>query len=273
MSARVIHGLDALPPELRGSVVAVGDFDGVHLDHQATIALLLPEAERRARTPLVVATRDAASPVRITPPAEEDRLLVALGVTRILLVEEPVAAEQLTRAVSPSFVIAVPDAAGDMTARVRAMLAEGDIAAAAALLGYRWFARGEVIHGDKRGRELGFPTANIALAPSTPLRHGVYAVRVRRAGEILDGVASFGVRPTFGGGAPVLEVFLFDFAGDLYGDTLEVAFVAWIRPELSFDGIAPLVARIREDESEARRILATAGPGSDLDQRLAATNP
>ena len=90
---------------------------------------------------------------------------------------------------------------------------------AAELLGAPWFVSGEVIHGDKRGRELGFPTANIKLDPSCGLKHGIYAVRVGIAGKRHDGVASFGVRPMFDDGAPLLEVFLFDFDGDLYGQT------------------------------------------------------
>ncbi len=88
---------------------------------------------------------------------------------------------------------------------------------------------GEVIHGDKRGRELGFPTANIRLDPACGLKHGIYAVRGRFAGELHDGVASFGRRPTFDDGAPLLEVFLFDFDGDLYGQIIDVAFIGWIR--------------------------------------------
>ena len=100
---------------------------------------------------------------------------------------------------------------------VRAALAEGKVVEAAELLGAPWFVSGEVIHGDKRGRELGFPTANLRLDPSCGLKHGIYAVRVGVGGMRYDGVASFGVRPMFDDGAPLLEVFLFDFDGDLYG--------------------------------------------------------
>ena len=82
-----------------------------------------------------------------------------------------------------------------------------------------WFVTGEVIHGEKRGRDLGYPTANIRLDKNCGLKHGIYAVRVGRGAERFDGVASFGRRPTFDNGAPLLEVFLFDFKGDLYGTT------------------------------------------------------
>ena len=99
---------------------------------------------------------------------------------------------------------------------IRAALADGRVVEAAELLGYPWFAAGTVRQGDQRGRDLGFPTANIALDPHCGLKHGIYAVRAGIGGRRIDGVASFGRRPTFDNGAPLLEVFLFDFAGDLY---------------------------------------------------------
>ena len=100
---------------------------------------------------------------------------------------------------------------------IRMALAEGQIDDATAMLGGPWFVTGEVIHGEKRGRDLGYPTANIRLDKNCGLKHGIYAVRVGRGDERFDGVASFGRRPTFDNGAPLLEVFLFDFKGDLYG--------------------------------------------------------
>jgi riboflavin kinase/FMN adenylyltransferase len=139
---------------------------------------------------------------------------------------------------------------------IRAALGEGDIATANELLGYRWFVGGEVRHGEKRGRTLGFPTANIALDPACGLRHGIYAVRAALApGDLRDGVASFGRRPTFDDGAPLLEVYLFDFAGDLYGRSLEVEFASFIRPEERFDSAEALVARMNDDAREAREAL------------------
>ena len=114
---------------------------------------------------------------------------------------------------------------------IRAALAAGRVDVAAEFLGYPWFVSGQVIHGDKRGRELGFPTANLRLDAACGLRHGIYAVRVGSAARRYDGVASFGRRPMFDTGAVLLEVFLFDFAGDLYGRTIDVAFIGWIREE------------------------------------------
>jgi riboflavin kinase / FMN adenylyltransferase len=141
---------------------------------------------------------------------------------------------------------------------IRAALAEGRVDDAADMLGYPWFATGAVIHGEKRGRDLGFPTANLRLDPACALRHGIYAVRVGRGAERFDGVASFGRRPTFDNGAPLLEVFLFDFAGDLYGQVLDVALVGWIRPELRFSSVDDLVRQMRDDSARARELLAQA---------------
>jgi riboflavin kinase/FMN adenylyltransferase len=139
---------------------------------------------------------------------------------------------------------------------IRAALADGRVVEAAELLGYPWFAAGTVRQGDQRGRDLGFPTANIALDPHCGLKHGIYAVRARAAGAIRDGVASFGTRPTFDNGAPLLEVHLFDFSGDLYGAPIDVAFIGWIRPELKFDSVDALIARMNHDARLARLALA-----------------
>jgi riboflavin kinase/FMN adenylyltransferase len=140
---------------------------------------------------------------------------------------------------------------------IRRHLEEGEIAAANALLGYRWFVRAEVGHGDKRGRLLGYPTANLRLPDGNRLRHGIYAVRARVGDKVHEGVASHGRRPTFDHGAPLLEVHLFEFAGDLYGQLLHVEFVGWIRGEERFDSAAALVERMNQDAQEAKAILRT----------------
>ncbi len=141
---------------------------------------------------------------------------------------------------------------------IREALAGGHAAEAADLLGYPWFVTSEVVHGDRRGRELGYPTANLRLDPECGLHHGIYAVRVGVSGQRYDGVASFGRRPMFDSGAVLLEVFLFDFSGDLYGAVLDVAFIAWIRHELNFDSIEELIRRMDEDSRLARAALARA---------------
>jgi riboflavin kinase/FMN adenylyltransferase len=140
-------------------------------------------------------------------------------------------------------------------------LAEGQIEDATEMLGGPWFVAGEVIHGEKRGRALGYPTANIRLDKNCGLKHGIYAVRVGRGDQRFDGVASFGRRPTFDNGAPLLEIFLFDFDRDLYGQVLDVAFIAFIRDELKFDGVDALVRQMDDDSLRARAALAAA-PGA-----------
>lgn len=147
------------------------------------------------------------------------------------------------------------DGAVISSSAIRAALAAGDVGAAAALLGRFWSVAGEVSHGDKRGRQLGYPTANMSLDPACGLRHGIYAVRMRVEGVVHDGVASFGRRPTFDDGAPRLETFLFDFSGDLYGRQVEVSLIGWLRGEEKFDSVAALVTQMKQDEAGARRLL------------------
>lgn len=160
--------------------------------------------------------------------------------------------------------IVQPVADGDApvsSSAIRTALGTGDIAAANRLLGYRWIVQAEIVHGDARGRTLGYPTANMRLAPEMGLRHGIYAVRARVDGIVRDGVASFGRRPTFDDGAPLLEVHLFDFSGDLYGKSPEVEFLSWIRPELKFDSVEALVASMDEDSRQARAAAAVVQEG------------
>jgi riboflavin kinase/FMN adenylyltransferase len=144
---------------------------------------------------------------------------------------------------------------------VREALVAGKVVGAAELLGGPWLVSGEVIHGEKRGRDLGFPTANVRLDPSSALKHGIYAVRAAAGGRIFDGVASFGRRPMFDNGAPLLETFLFDFAGDLYGKTIDVAFIGWIRGEQTFDTVEALKRAMDKDVARAKDVLARA-PGA-----------
>jgi len=141
----------------------------------------------------------------------------------------------------------------------RAALEAGNVARAAQLLGHPYSVLGVVIHGDKRGRKLGFPTANMRLDASSRLRFGIYAVEVRVSGKTYGGVASFGRRPTFDNGAALLEVYIFDFAGDLYGKLVEVAFLEFIRGEEKFESVEALTARIARDEEIAREILKHRG--------------
>jgi riboflavin kinase / FMN adenylyltransferase len=137
----------------------------------------------------------------------------------------------------------------------REALQRGDVQLAARLLGHPWFVEGEVLHGRKVGRTIGFPTANIALDPSCKLMHGIYAVTLTVDGVVHKGAANFGRRPTFDDGPPLLEVYVFDFDGDLYGSLVEVAFIGFIRPEAKFDSVDALVTQMHDDVEKARRIL------------------
>ncbi|MEM7694683.1 MAG: bifunctional riboflavin kinase/FAD synthetase [Pseudomonadota bacterium] len=166
-------------------------------------------------------------------------------------------------------VAAHADGAGAVSSsRIRTALSDGAPEVAANLLGYRYQVRAPIIHGEKRGRTLNYPTANQALPAESRLAHGVYAVRIHAAGAWRDGVASFGRRPMFDDGAPLLETFIFDFAGDLYGQAVTVAFVAFLRPEMTFDDLPALIEQMDADSARARTVLSEAKPLSPLDQAL-----
>ncbi len=146
------------------------------------------------------------------------------------------------------------------SSRVREALERGDVAEAAAMLEGYWIVDAVVEHGEKRGRTLGFPTANMKLGEIVHPAHGVYAVWAREdgEGEWRPGVANFGRTPTTGERDALLEVMVFDFAGDLYGKRLHTAFVKFLRPELKFDGLDELVSAMKQDVSDARAVLAGA---------------
>src|SRR5712664_269304 len=295
---------------LRGAVVAIGNFDGVHRGHRAVIAAALARARTLGR-PAAALTfephprsffRPGDALFRLTDERAKLRLLAATGLSgaivlrfdaalarlsaedfieRVLLARFRVAGVVigfdfhfgLNRAGSPDYLAAqgakrgfavdvVPrfeDAGGPVrSGPIRAALAAGRVAQANELLGYPWFVSAEVVHGDKRGRELGYPTANLRLDPACGLKHGIYAVRVGVGEHRYDGVASFGRRPMFDQGTVLLEVFLFYFSGDLSGEVIDVAFIDWIRPELKFDSVEDLVRRMNEDGRLARAALAAA---------------
>jgi riboflavin kinase/FMN adenylyltransferase len=310
---RIVRDLapdDALR-ELRGAVVAIGNFDGLHRGHKAVIGA----AQQRARTlsrPAAALTfephpRTLFNPgeplFRLTDESAKLRLLAAIGLDGAIVLTFDAALARLTaeefvnrilieryavsgaaigfnfhfgakRAGSPDFLVAEGKKHGfavDIVPRfedngrpvssgpIRDALAAGRLDQAAEFLGYPWFVSGPVIHGDKRGRELGFPTANLQLDAGCGLRHGIYAVRVAAGGRHYDAVASFGRRPMFDNGTVLLEVFLFDFSGDLYGATIDVAFIAWLRDEQNFDSAEELIRQMQEDSRQAREALARSG--------------
>jgi riboflavin kinase/FMN adenylyltransferase len=304
----VQRGTASPVPGLMGAVVAIGNFDGVHLGHRAVIGAALERARSLGR-PAAVLTfephpRSVLRPqqplFRLTDERAKLRLMAATGLAGAIVLTfdaalaEP-APEDFIRdillrrlevggvAVGFDFrfgknrtgtpdLLAAEGARGGFavdvvpavqisgrrisSGAIREQLAAGDIAGANEFLGYPWFVSGKVVHGDKRGRELGFPTANLRLDPACELRHGIYAVRVGLGARRYDGVASFGRRPMFDGGAVLLEVFLFDFSGDLYDAAIDVAFMDWIRPELTFPTVGELVQRMQDDVSRAVAALA-----------------
>ena len=149
-----------------------------------------------------------------------------------------------------------PDGLKLSSSAVREAVNAGDMDRAAAILGRPFAIQAEVIHGDKRGREIGVPTANMTLGDYMRPDLGVYATRTRLPdGRVLDGVASLGVRPMFRTDDPMLEVWLFDFDGDLYGQVLETELIAFLRPEAVFDGLDALKVQIEADAAAARAVL------------------
>ncbi|WP_127144796.1 bifunctional riboflavin kinase/FAD synthetase [Pelagibacterium montanilacus] len=153
------------------------------------------------------------------------------------------------------------------SSRIREALSEGEVETANGLLGYRHFLTGTVVEGDRRGRTLGYPTANVPLPANCRLAQGVYAVRVRLGDAVHSGVAAYG-KPMFDNSAPPFETFIFDFDRDIYGQHLEIALLAHLRGQMRFDGLDALVAQMGWDAERARAIIAEAVPLSPLDGAL-----
>jgi riboflavin kinase / FMN adenylyltransferase len=140
---------------------------------------------------------------------------------------------------------------------IRLKLARGDVAGAAHDLGRNWRIRGRVVGGAKRGTGLGYPTANVPMPKGTVLGHGIYAVRAEVDGQCHDAAAYLGTRPTFDDGKPVLEVFLLDFDGDLYGHDMSVEFIGFVRGDRKFDSAEALVEQMDRDVAQTRDLLAS----------------
>jgi len=300
---------EPLPDALRGAIIALGNFDGFHLGHQAVVAEALAWARSEGR-PAMVATFDphpkryfapASPPFRLTTLDQRQDLFAAAGAAAMLVIEfgadiaelsaqewiasglvghlgaaGVVTGEDFTfgkdrsgsagmlaaagpglglraRAIGP-----VNDAEGPVSStRIREALQAGDCETAARLMTRPFAIRGVVQHGDKVGRTINFPTANLDLGTYLRPRYGIYAVTGRLAdGRVLKGAANVGIRPTFEPPKELLEPHFFDFAEDIYGQELEVAFHHFLRPEAKFDGLDALVAQMNEDCDEARRLLA-----------------
>ncbi|UUL81516.1 bifunctional riboflavin kinase/FAD synthetase [Sphingomonas qomolangmaensis] len=306
-----LDGGATVPASLRGAIVALGNFDGFHLGHQAVVGRAIARARAEGR-PAIVATFDPhparhfrpdTPPFRLTTLDQRERLFGQAGADAMLvfgfdaelagLPARAFAQQRLVDRIGAGGVVTGADFTfgkgrdGDVatlaalgaelgfsvdtvapvlcdgavvsSSSIREHLRGGDPQAAAALLTRPFAIEGVVEHGAKLGRQLGYPTANLSMGQYLRPRYGIYAVRGRLAdGRVLQGAANLGIRPTIEG-APVelLEPYFFDFDGDLYGQVIEVALIAFLRPEGKFDGLEALKLQMAADCERARAILAT----------------
>jgi riboflavin kinase/FMN adenylyltransferase len=300
---------DGIPETLKGSIVALGNFDGFHLGHQAVVGRAIQRGFHERR-PVIVATFDPhpvhffkpdLPPFRLTTLDQRETLFAHAGADAMLVFEfnrelasmdaDAFVAEVLKQRIGAAGVITGDDfsfgkgRSGDVavlaklgaehgiaaeavpqvllngerisSGRIREALIAGDSATATHMLSRDFAIEGTVQDGDRRGRELGYPTANMVLGDYQRPRYGIYAVRVTlEDGTEHPGVASLGVRPTFDPPQELLETHLLDFDADLYGRKIEVALHAFIRDEKKFDDIGALVTHMRRDEVQARHLLA-----------------
>lgn len=298
-----------LPDSMRGAVVALGNFDGFHLGHQAVVARAVALAAAKG-VPAIVATFDPhparlfnpdAAPFRLTTLDQRQRLFGAAGAQAMLVLEFDAAlagmhadafvADLLVARLGVSGVVTGTDfvygakrsgngatmqAAADAhgfdyaivspvladgeivsSSRIRAALQSGDCATATRLLTRPFTIAGIVQHGDKVGRTIGFPTANIDLGSYLRPLYGIYAVQGHLAdGRVLNGAANIGIRPSFDPPKELLEPHFFDFAEDLYGQTIDVAFHAFLRGEAKYATLEALTAQIAADCDAARAIFS-----------------
>lgn len=298
-----------IPHDLKGSVVALGNFDGFHLGHQAVVGRAVGRAFHERR-PVIVATfephpvryfKPDVAPFRLTTLDQRERFFAQAGADAMLVFEfgeelRSTSAEEFVTGLLAGKIGAAGVVTGDdfsfgkgrignvellnslgshcgivaeavmpvlvdgervSSGRIREALVDGDIGRATHLLSRDYGIEGIVQRGDQRGRELGYPTANLTLGDYQRPKYGIYAVRVTlEDGSEHPGVASLGVRPTFEPPQELLEAHLFDFSADLYGQKIEVSLHAYLREEKKFDGIEPLIAHMEEDEAKARKLLA-----------------
>ncbi len=299
---------ETFPEALRGAIIALGNFDGFHLGHQAVAGQAIAWARAEGR-PAIVATFDPhpiryfapkAPPFRLTRLTQRRELFEAAGAdamlvfhfdqafaetpavdfVRLLLGQHLGAAGVVTgddftfgkgrsgdiallRSEGADCGIAVQTAASVLdqgapvsSTRIRKALQAGDCAEAARLMTRPFAVRATVQHGDKVGRTIGYPTANLALRGYLRPRYGIYAVTgTLPDGRVLQGAANVGIRPQFDPPKELLEPHFFDFDGDLYGQEIEVAFHHFIRPEAKFESLEALTAQMARDCAEAREVL------------------
>ena len=310
---RFLDHREPLPESLRGAIVALGNFDGFHLGHQAVAREAIEWARSEGR-PSIIATFDPhpvrffkpdAEPFRLTTLEQRQELYLAAGATAMLvfhfdgelagttaedfvqvLLAEKLGAKGVVTGGDFTFgkarggnfdkLVALGRDVGIearatppvmdggepvSSSRVREALRGGDPQEAARLLTRPFAIRGVVQHGDKRGRTIGYPTANLALESYLRPKYGIYAVtgRVLSTGQELQGAANIGVRPQFDPPKELLEPYFFDFSGDLYGQELEVAFHHFLRGEAKFGSLDELMAQMEKDCLKARHLLSARG--------------
>jgi riboflavin kinase/FMN adenylyltransferase len=300
---------EPVPAALRGGVLALGNFDGFHLGHQAVAGEAIRWAKAEGR-PAIVATFDphpvryfnpAAEPFRLTTLDQRQELFAAAGADAMLVIHFDAEVAGLTaedwivkglaghlgaagvvtgedftfgkaRSGNPDVLreigaghgirtraVGAVQSEGDVvsSSRIRDALKVGDCETAARLLTRPFAIRGVVQHGDKLGRTIDFPTANLDIGTYLRPRYGIYAIMGRLPdGRVVQGAANLGIRPTFDPPKELLEPHFFDFSGDLYGQEIEVAFHHFLRPEAKFDSLDALVDQMKRDCVEARRLLA-----------------
>ena len=304
-----LDGGVAVPDQFAGGIVALGNFDGFHLGHQAVVGAAVARAHAEGR-PALVATFDPhpvrhfrpdAPPFRLTTLDQRERLFAAAGVDAMVvfgfdaalaaLTAEAFVAERLVGNLRVGGVVTGQDftfgraKSGDTatlhaggsaagfsvdtvgpvmldgitvsSTAIRDALRGGDMRGAARLLTRPFAIEGVVQHGDKVGRTIGYPTANIDMGRYLRPAYGIYAVTGRlEDGRVLKGAANLGIRPSFDPPKELLEPHFFDFAEDLYGRRIEVSLIDYLRPEAKFDGLDPLIAQMDADCARARAILA-----------------
>ena len=301
---------EPVPDSLRGAVLALGNFDGFHLGHQAVVGRAVQRGAHERR-PVIVATFDPhpvrlfkpdVPPFRLTTLDQRERLFAHAGADAMLVfcfdrALASTSAEEFVSGLLADRIGAAAVVTGDdfgfgkgragnvqvlaelgarhgiaaeavapvllngervSSGRIREALQAGVPGTATRLLTRPFAIEGLVERGDQRGRELGYPTANLTLGTYLRPAYGIYAVRMRIGDGDSDhpGVASLGIRPTFEPPVELLEAHAFDIDRDLYGQTIEVDLVHYLRPEKKFDDLGALVTEMRADEAEARRLLA-----------------
>jgi len=315
----LIRDLHNLKTSHRPCVATIGNFDGVHLGHQAIIRQLRRHADE-VDLPAVVITFEPqppeffvpqSAPARLTPFREKLELLCEAGVDRVFCLRfqrslasipaETFVRELLVEGLGVRRIVVGDDfrfgkgRAGDFkllqrlgeecgfaviptetlyhdgvrisSSRVRTFLAEGDFDSAVSLLGRTYYISGRVMHGAKRGTEMGFPTANIALKRKTSPLSGIYAVRVHGLdNRFYEGVANIGTRPVFNGETELLEVYLLDFNNTIYGRRIRVEFLKYIRPERHFDSVDALLERMHQDVLTARQYFDNNNKPANMNQ-------